>query len=317
VNRLRRALINLAQVALMAAVVYFAGTKLVASWGLVRQAAAGLSLNWWIVIASGFLVLAAYAVLIEAWRIVMGAWNAVLPFWSAVRIWTVSNLGRYVPGKVWQLGALVVMVQQRGISGVAGAGSALVNTIISGITGFAVVAVTGASVLHLPRGALVAIWAVGIAIVLAMPVALPFLGAVASRVTRRSIVLPRLAPSVVLATVVGTAIAWCIYGVAFQLLTKGLLGHAPGGTALYISVFAGSYLIGFLALFAPGGLVVREGVMQIALANAGFSTGNAIVIAVASRLWLLVLEILPGVLFILGHPIRERLRGSASRPHAR
>jgi hypothetical protein len=76
-----------------------------------------------------------------------------------------------------------------------------------------------------------------------------------------------------------------------------------------------AYLTGFLARLAPGGLVVRVGVMQIALANAGVSTGH--VIAVASRLWLLVLEFLPRVPFLLGAPIRERLRGSASRPHAR
>jgi hypothetical protein len=300
----------------MAAVVYFAGRKIVASWEQVREAAAGLRLSWGYIVLSCALVLAAYAVLIETWRIVLGAWDARLPFWGAVRIWTVSNLGRYIPGKVWQMGALIVMVQQRGISGIAGAGSALVNTIVSGITGFAVVAITGASVLHLPRGALIAIWIVGITIVLAMPVSLPIMGRIATRITRRSIVLPRLAPSVVLATVAGTTIAWCVYGVAFQLLTKGLLGSAPGGMALYISVFTGSYLIGFLALFAPGGLVVREGVMQIALANAGFSTGDAIVLAVASRLWLIVLEIMPAVLILLGQPIMERLRGGAAGKHA-
>jgi uncharacterized membrane protein YbhN (UPF0104 family) len=297
----------------MAAVVFFAARKLVDTWRPVREAAAGLSPNWAYIILSCLLVLTSYAVLIEVWRVVLGAWNARLPFWEAARIWTISNLGRYVPGKVWQIGAMITMVQRRGISGIAGAGSALAITLISIITGFAVVALTGASVLQLSRPALVAIWIVGAALLLAVPMALPYLGALATRVTGRTIELPRLAPSIVLRTVAGTAFAWCLYGVAFQLLTKGLLGSAPGGTPLYISVFTGSYLIGFIVLFAPGGLVVREGIMQVSLVNAGFAAGDAIVLVVASRLWLTVLEILPAVLFLLAHPLRERLTTAGKR----
>jgi uncharacterized membrane protein YbhN (UPF0104 family) len=296
----------------MAIVVFFTARKVLSTWDPIRGVAAHLSPDWAIIAVSCVLVLAAYAVLVSVWQAVLGAWNARLPFWDAAHIWTVSNLGRYVPGKVWQLGAMVLMVQRRGISKVAGASSALAIMLVSVITGFVVVAVTGASVLQIPRIALAAIWIGSATILLALPVSLSMVGRLLTRLTGRSLLLPRLAPSIVVRAVVGTAVAWCLYGAAFQLLTKALLGSAPGGTELYISIFTGSYLIGFLALFAPGGLVVREGIMQVALANAGFPAGDAIVLVVASRLWLTVLEILPAVLFLLVQALRDRLRSADS-----
>lgn len=296
---MRRTLSRVAQGVLMVIVVYFATRKVLSTWSQVRLAAAQVSPDWVIITISCVFVLAAYAVLVMVWQAMLGAWNSRLSFLQAAQIWTISNLGRYVPGKLWQLGAMVVMVQRQGISKVAGAGSALATTLVSVITGFVVVAASGATVLRYPRYAVMAIWVIGAALLLLLPVSLPLLGRVVTRVCGRPVLLPRLAPSIVVRAILGTSLAWVFYGVAFQLLTKALLGSAPGGTALYVSIFAGSYLIGFLALFAPGGIVVREGIMQVALRNAGFATGDAMVLVAASRLWLTIMEILPAIIFLL------------------
>lgn len=300
----RRWAVRAVQVVLALVVVYFAGTKLVGEWGSVRAAAANLSPRWSLVIASCVLVLAVYAILIEVWRIVLTGWNARLHYWEAARIWIVSNLGKYVPGKVWQFGAMMVMAQRRGVSGVTAGGSAILTTLTATVVGFAVVAITGSRVLPIPTTGLILIWLVGAAL-LVLPTLLPRLGALATRITGRSIVLPPLAPSVMLRVIAGSAISWCVYGVAFQVLALGLLGRAPGSPFVYIAVFTGSYLLGFIAVFAPGGLVVREGAMVAALVNVGFGPGPAVILAVASRLWLTVLDILPALVFLATHPFRQ------------
>jgi hypothetical protein len=41
------------------------------------------------------------------------------PFWGRGAIWSVSNLGRYVPGKLWSIGAMGLMAQRAGVSPVA------------------------------------------------------------------------------------------------------------------------------------------------------------------------------------------------------
>jgi hypothetical protein len=78
-----------------------------------------LDLQWPPVILATALVFAAYAVLIEAWRRMLTALapgnDAELGFGSAARIWFVSNLGRYVPGKVWSNGAMAMLAHRAGV----------------------------------------------------------------------------------------------------------------------------------------------------------------------------------------------------------
>jgi uncharacterized membrane protein YbhN (UPF0104 family) len=97
----------------------------------------------------------------------------------------------------------------------------------------------------------------------------------------------------------GTAAAWLLYGVAFQVFS-GSLVRGTGATHSYIAAYTASYLIGYLALFTPGGLVVREAMLVASLTTLGLLTApEAWLVAIASRLWLTVLEIGPGLLFLL------------------
>src|SRR5207245_1830584 len=91
----------------------------------VTALAAG-QLAWAPILLSGVLVFAAYALLIQTWRVMLASWDKPLSFGSATRIWFVSNLGKYLPGKVWQIAALSVLAQQEGVSAVAATGSALI-----------------------------------------------------------------------------------------------------------------------------------------------------------------------------------------------
>ena len=134
--------------------------------------------------------------------------------------------------------------------------------------------------------------------VLASPSALPRLGLLAGRLFKREIVLRPLAHHVLLSAAVLTSVAWLMYGVAFWLFTKGVLGNAPGALRNYVAVFAGSYLLGFLAIFSPAGVGIREGAMVLALQRAGFAAGPAYLLVVASRLWLTALEVIPPLIFL-------------------
>jgi glycosyltransferase 2 family protein len=290
--------------AFTAAVLLFVALKLAQQWPAVRDALAGAEPAWMLLGASCVVVLLTYALLIETWRIVLAGWGYRLPFWEAARIWTISNLGKYIPGKVWALSAMAVMSEARGVSPLVAAGASVLITIINTVVGFLVVIASGARVLDIPPAAIAVIIVAGAAVVLAPPM-LPRLAALAGRVLKRDLTLPPLAMSAVVAAVAATAAAWVGYGIAFRLFVAGVLGSAPGSVALYTAVFAGSYLVGFIALFAPGGVGVREVVMAAGLDRAGFPTGPAYLIVVASRLWLTVLEILPALLF-LGHGALRR-----------
>src|SRR5438067_2214962 len=196
-----RKALRLAQLALTAIVLWYAGRALASEWSDVRPLVATLEPNWLLIIAASALVLATYGLLMEVWRAMLRAWRDTIPVIDAARIWFVSNLGKYIPGKVWQIGAMGVMAQRRGVSPVAAVGSSVVINLVNILTGVALVLVTGAPVLGasgadpvVARWTAIVMLAVGtIALVLA-PVLLPRLTAVAARLLRREITLPTLPP---------------------------------------------------------------------------------------------------------------------------
>jgi hypothetical protein len=289
------------------AVLVFVGVKLSQQWPEVSAALASATPNYYVLGLSCAAVLANYGVLIQVWRMVLKGFGFPIPYWDAARIWTISNLGKYIPGKVWALSAMAVMAEAKGVSPVVAAAAALYITLVNTVVGFVVVAATGADVLDFNRNISVMIVLLGLVTVSAPPL-LPWLGARVGRLLGREIVIPRLSAAVIFSVALITAMSWYIYGLAFYLFAGGMLGtHMPGGEALYVAIFAGSYLIGFVALFAPGGSGVREAVMANGLKRAGFATGPAYLVVVASRLWLTVLEIVPALLF-LGHGWATRRR---------
>lgn len=293
----RRTLLRVLQLTLAAIIVALVVRRIVAEWGAVTLALDQARPNWLALCASGLVVLATYAVLIETWRVVLRGWQHDIPFLDAARIWTISNLGKYLPGKVWSITALAVMSREYGVTAAEGATASVLVTLINTLIGFAVAIITGASLLRLSPLVVIVIAVMAIA-VLASPSALPTLGVVAGRVFKREIVLRPLDHRVLLSAGALTCIAWLMYGVAFWLFTKGVLGAAPGALRDYVAVFAGSYLIGFVAIFSPAGVGVREGAMALALQRAGFAAGPAYLLVVASRLWLTALEVIPPLIFL-------------------
>ncbi|HEX5631862.1 MAG TPA: lysylphosphatidylglycerol synthase domain-containing protein [Gemmatimonadales bacterium] len=260
-----------------------------------------------LIVLSAVVVWAMYAVLIATWRLLVERWGGRLRLGEAAAIWTVSSLGKYVPGKVWAIAGMALLARRAGVPPWIATGAAVLNQVLSIAAGVLVVAFTGASLLEARypwvRGAM---WALS-ALVVAGVVALSS-PALVRRLLRAAGVeagdtmgppLPAL-----LAAAAANVLAWLGYGVALWLLARGLtdvplpLGAATGA-------FAASYIMGFLALFAPAGLGVRESVFVLMLDRAT-GTPAAVALAVASRLLLTLTEVGAAVPYLLKS--RERAR---------
>ena len=299
---LRRAL----ALAFAAAVIWFGGRTLIAQWDAVQGVRAAHPVRWGGVLLASCLTLGSYVVLIETWRRTVLAWGGAIGYAEAARIWLVSNLGRYIPGKLWQIGAMSVLAERAGVSGTAAVGSALLVSLLHVVVGFAVVAATGGTLLgsSLPAGTplLPVLAAIGLALA-SSPWTLPWAAMLAGRLRGRPLTVRRLPPRAIWIAAVGSAAGWLLFGAAFHLPTIAVLGRPTGDAASSIAVFTLSYLAGFLALIAPGGIGVREAVLAGLLVQAGSATvAEATWLVVASRLWLTCLEILPGVTLLLARP---------------
>lgn len=304
------------QILVAAAMVGYAVTTLAREWEGAAAQLRNLRPDSWSVIAASALVLLAYAILIQTWRLMLSAWSAWLSYSDAARIWFVSNLGRYIPGKIWQIGVMSAMAHRRGVSPVAATGSSLVVNLASIVAGLALVLLTGAAVLRfvvegggglaeVASGTevgvmLLAIVALGL---FTLPYVLPRLAGALTAVTGREVRLPTAPARAIWLAVAGTSVAWLLYGAAFAIFSRGLFASgsdlSASGVFAYVAVYTTSYLVGYLALFAPGGIGVRESVLVVAMPALGLASApQALVIALASRVWLTVLEIAPGLSYL-------------------
>ena len=255
----------------------------------------------WLLAASG-LVLVAFLVLIETWRLVLRSLGVHIAFGPAARVWFASNLGKYVPGKIWQLSAMTLMIGEYGATVAVAGASAVVMTIANVATGFVVVLLTSTSTVRQLAGSATAVGVVAFAMVVLL-VAAPLLVRQWNRFAAR-IGKEQLTVSVPLTAVwislAGCAISWMLYGFAFQFFVRSLIGRGSAPWESYITANAASYLVGYLTLVAPGGIGVREVALSSILVPLKIATApQAAVITIASRLWLTVLEIMPSLVALM------------------
>jgi hypothetical protein len=283
--------------------------------GLVALAVRSIVLNWhtlraqpiewqisagWIA-ASVLAVFASYAVLIEAWRRVVLSMGQRLNFPIAARIWFLASLGKYVPGKVWAIAGAAVLAQRAGVDPAAAVAGAMVLQALAVASGAAVVAVTARDALQVVgpdavpiAGVFCALSLAGVAVLASQPL-LDRVGNVLPGSWPRLRAVP---PAMLVTAFAANVIAWAGYGFALLLLTRGFLPGVVLSFPQAVGVFTCSYLVGFIALFAPGGLGPRESLFLLMLAG-DIGLKPAAALALASRLLLTATEVLPAVPLLL------------------
>jgi glycosyltransferase 2 family protein len=248
----------------------------------------------WGVLAASILALAG----VLAWGVVV--WKVVLdrfdhppiPLPRLLHIWFLSNLARYVPGKIWQFVGAAELARLAGLS------RAVVLTSMMVHVGFSLLAAALVSALvlppaSLPGGSLVLPAAAlgGLAVALVHPALLNTALRLGSRLLRRDILRWRGGWSDGLLILGLSVLSWILYGAAFALFIDAVAGTGPGALLPLAGVNALSFLVGYLVVLAPAGLGAREGAMALLLRPFA-PVGVAAFLAVLSRLWTVAAELL-------------------------
>lgn len=285
-------------------------------WDELRLGAAALRPSWSGLLLASAAVVVGYAILIASWRLLLRTWNSPLGLLDAARIWFVSSLGKYVPGKVWSIGAMAVLAKDAGASPIAATGSAIIMQLVNLAAGFAVVALAGAGDLLAAYPILrVGAWITVAATLVGLgygPALLIWAVRQGTRLLRQPMpAMPVISRTTLVVVFIANVAAWIAYGIGFGVFWAALLGHGGGISFAALAVYTASYLLGFLALVVPGGLGVRETALTGLLISLRLATpADAALLAAASRIWLTVLEILPGLAFLPGTSLRRRTSSS-------
>lgn len=257
-------------------------------------------------VAASLLTLATWFLLVRTWSRSLRWWGDRLPFGQAVRIWFITNLSRFVPGAIWQFAHVSAEALGARISPLAATGAILFQQLVLLGTGIALalslapvlpLAVTGSA----SPAATLGLASLGIAaVVMLLPVVAPTLERWTSRLLRREVRWPTPSHRELSGYVATLVVPWIAYGIAFWLFGLALLGDAAPGVLPASAAFIGSYVAGIVAVFAPGGLGVREAALVLLLSPVA-GPAPALFLAIASRLWLVALEIVTALGVLAWH----------------
>jgi glycosyltransferase 2 family protein len=229
-----------------------------------------------------------------------------------LRIWFLSNLARYIPGKVFQFVAVAQLSRAAGLSGAVLLASMVVHT------GMALLSAALLSAWTLVRPLLpalpalpVGVAATVLAVLLVHPRVLNAGLGVLRKLARRDVIRWNGSWGDGIAVLALSVVSWVFYGGAYWMLLASLAEVSIRQVAMLAGVNALSFVVGYLAIVTPGGLGVREAAMtRLLLPLVPASVGA--VLAIASRLWTVVAELIGGGLTLL--LVRGEGRSAAEAP---
>lgn len=220
--------------------------------------------------------------------------------WECFRHQNLLTLGKYLPGKVWGMVARGAILHQRGVSAEATLAATVVEqTLIlhsALLMSAALYACLQPSALNVGLACL-ALASVGLA-----PQLLRWALALYRRMSGAgvsSLPAPASTPvgmSIYCKYFVGHCAGWLVNGTLFSAIYYAFLGREPTLNVLATLILANTVgvSVGFLAVFAPGGIGVREAVTSGLLLTV-MPLEQSLMASVLFRLWLLVTDLVVGV----------------------
>jgi hypothetical protein len=263
-----------------------------------------------------------------SWRQIVSAFGHPLPVPAAARIWSISELARYLPGSIWQVVGRVHLIKPYGVSGSISSTAQILEIFVFLLANlmFAVACLMWFGT-KLPPNIQPWLYALGILIPLLGVVLHPrvFYGVV-NRVMGwlgKPLIQQRLSGGGLV-----KLLAWCILGLLWQslavwVITANALELPLAKWWLVGGAYAFAWCVGFLAVWAPGGIGVREVAFMTALlvalpphVRANFADEAKLVAFIAFVSVLLRLWATAGELLLAGLTLVADYRGALNDPDA-
>lgn len=241
--------------------------------------------GWWLG-TSVALTAAAKIFLGENARIAATRCGIGIGYLDAFRLYNLSQLGKYLPGSIWQFVGRAAAYRNLG-AGYGPIRDALLCESLWIVAGAAAVGLllTGPGIVSILTGSLssfVGWWLLGGFATVSSAV-------VAAALWKRDVLgrYARLAMPSVRAVLVQAGI-WSTLGLAFWVLTRAC--GLDVGVPFAIGLFAAGYAVGFMVPIAPAGLGIRDAVLTLGLMPY-VPAGEALAVTVMARLVYLAVDL--------------------------
>ncbi len=262
-------------------------------------------------LAAAVATVASIAAAAQIWWVALDDLGDRLTRWDASRIFLVAQLGKYVPGSLWEVAVQAEMARDRGVPRGRAVVAGVVMMLVQVGSGAAVALATVALLPDLP-GALPAA-----AALVVLPLVLLH-RRVLGRVAGRALAAVGAEPLAAHPSLAGTArglgwgvLSWLAGGVQLWVVARAL-GAEPGVRTLAVcaGAYAVAWVVGAAVFVVPAGAGAREVTLAAALAGV-LGPGEALVVALLSRVLFTVGD-LAGI--VLGVGARAALREARDLP---
>lgn len=273
--------------------------------------------RWGLFVLSCAMLLSGYLFSGALWgRMVREMGGPRLEAATSVRIFLVANMGRYVPGKVWQMAGLAALAKEKRVPIAVAAAAGVLG---QGIAVAAATLIGSATLLTAgpPSYRRTGVWVLGVVGGLLLVGLLPPVTRAATDLWFRVAGVegpPEVdpGPGFVVRWLLLYLSNWVIYTVSFWVLVRSL--GLPGGPTEVAPAFAAAYVLGYVVLLVPAGLGIREGALTVFLAPVVGGSATAAVLSVIARLWTTGVEVLPASAFWLRRLARAGGAGREGGP---
>jgi len=296
-------LITLLKIILMGVILYFLYRQIDSHWAQIRDH------NWQFdyryltaAIIGGLLAL---LVIASNWKGLIAGFGYDIPLRRVFRVFYLADLGRYIPGKIWAMIGFVYLGKKEGLPPEQAAASFVLAQLFLIPASFLIfaLAVQYDSRILVDQVALLgeysaytltAVMTLVAAIIVLWPGrVLALANALLRRIGRPEVGFA-LDKKVALTLFLRYLLGWFFYGAAFWLFVRAVFPDSGLSLIAAAGIYAAAYQIGYLSLFAPGGLGPRELVMGFMLAP--FLGPLAPAVAILARLWVIVVEVLAALI---------------------
>lgn len=276
------------------------------SWDRIIEA--GRELTFSTLVLSLALSVVYVVLTMESWRAVLRDLGSSLSLRGAVALFGLSQVGKYVPGGVWnivaaaELGADQEIPRRRSVAAMA------VTVLISLVSGLALGFVSFALA---PPGRMDGLtwiaWATPVLVALLVPPVLNRCISLAFRLLRRPPLEKAMSGRGTLVATTWALLAWVAVGLQVWVLGIGM-GQDVSARSLALAVggYALAWVVGFLVIIVPAGAGAREGVL-IAILGGTLPSAAVLLLVLMSRALLTVVDLaLAGVAMVLTRQARAR-----------
>jgi glycosyltransferase 2 family protein len=273
---------------------FMAAAVALASYAVIRERtgvqAALASLGFARVAAALVFVLIATLATMLVWRTLLAGLGSPLSVPVASRILFIGQLGKYLPGSIWPVLAQMELASAHKVPRIRSATASALLILFVLLTGLLAALATLPFVARSTPYHWVFL-GVPILLVCLYPRLLNRILGLLLRLARRPALDHPLAGRVLARAVAWSLASWVCYGLQIWVLVTRLGASYGTGALLAIGSFAFAWCAGFVIVFAPAGVGVRE-VLLVATLGPVIGVGNATAVALISRVLTIVVDLL-------------------------